>query len=133
MTTSQTVESGGKTRNILYVEDEPINIHLMEIVVGAIPDLEMLTAPTAEHALTQIAERRPDLILMDINLPGIDGVEALIKLRSEDDTKDIPVIALTANSSPADIKRGEEAGFDSYITKPIKVQDVLDTINSLLK
>jgi CheY-like chemotaxis protein len=90
----------------------------------------MLTAPDAETSLDVAKNQIPDLILMDINLPGMDGIEALAKLRLEDKTKKIPVIALSAAAMPHEIKRGTEAGFEEYITKPINVAEILAAFNT---
>lgn len=120
------------SKSILYIEDNPSNLALMKAVVARIPNLTMLSAPDAETGLDLAKSRSPDLILMDINLPGIDGVDALEKLRSQENTKSIPVIALTAAAMPHEIERGKQAGFEEYITKPINVAEVLEAFNAHL-
>ena len=87
----------------------------------------------AERGIEMAVDKRPDLILMDINLPGIDGVEALKRLRQSKKTSHIPVIALTSAAMPNEIERGMQAGFNEYITKPIKVPILLDAINKNIK
>jgi CheY-like chemotaxis protein len=124
--------ANANTQSILYIEDNPSNLALMEAVIARIPKLAMLSAPNAETGLDMAKSHLPDLILMDINLPGMDGVEALNKLRSQDKTKNIPVIALTAAAMPHEIERGIEAGFEQYVTKPIKITEVLDAFNRYL-
>ena len=119
-----------QSRTVLYIEDNPANMVLMKEIVGRLSNLTMLTAPDAETSLDVAKNQIPDLILMDINLPGMDGVEALAKLRLEDKTKSIPVIALSAAVMPHEIKRGKEAGFEEYITKPINVAEILAAINT---
>jgi CheY-like chemotaxis protein len=76
--------------------------------------------------------QRPDLILLDIQLPGIDGYEVLRRLRSEDGTRDIPVIAISANAMPADVERGISAGFDNYLTKPIDQRVLVAALQRVL-
>ena len=120
-------------RTLLYIEDNPPNLKLMEALIDRIPNLTMLSAPDAETGLDVARSQHPDLILMDINLPGMDGVEALENLRSHDRSKSIPVIAISAAAMPHEIARGKKAGFKEYITKPIKVPELLDAINEHLK
>ncbi len=115
---------------ILYVEDNPSNIHLMEEVIKRLPNYVMISSPNAELAIHIARDQQPNVILMDINLPGMDGVEALTHLRAQNETKHIPVIALTAAAMPHEIERGKEAGFQEYITKPINITEVLDAINT---
>jgi len=79
------------------------------------------------------AENNPDLILLDINLPGMDGFEVLKLLRQRDVTRNTPVIAISANAMPKDIERGMKAGFDDYITKPINIQTLLTAVDDKLK
>ncbi|NQV56805.1 MAG: response regulator, partial [Rhodospirillales bacterium] len=120
-------------RTLLYIEDNSPNLSLMKEVIGNIPNLTMLSAPDAEAGLDIAKSQMPDLILMDINLPGIDGVEALEKLRSNKKTKIIPVIAITAAAMTHEIERGHQAGFEEYITKPFKIPEVLATVEKYLK
>lgn len=113
---------------ILYVEDNPANLELMEQIVLQVPGLEMISAHNAELGLELAESRRPELIILDINLPGMDGFEALGRLRGNDATKDIPVIALSARAMQRDIEKGVAAGFRCYLTKPIKVDEVVGCI-----
>jgi hypothetical protein len=117
---------------ILYIEDNPANLRLMEAVIERLPNLTMMSAPNAEFGLSLARDVLPDVILMDINLPGMDGVSALKKLRQADRTKSIPVIAISAAAMPHEIERGKAAGFEDYITKPIKVPEVLKAISANL-
>ncbi len=114
---------------VLYVEDNPANLQLMEMVLGRVGELTLHSAPTAEIGIDMTKAVRPDLILMDINLPGMDGVEALKVLRSMPATREIPVVAVSANAMPHDIKVAEDAGFNGYITKPFNIPDVMSTIS----
>jgi PAS domain S-box-containing protein len=123
-------EQGGHT--VLYVEDSPANLRLVRMILLRRPDLTLIEAHTAELGLEIAFTRRPDLILLDINLPGIDGFEALRRLRNEPATRTVPVIAITANAMPSDIKKGREAGFTDYLVKPLDVQKFLDVIDRLV-
>lgn len=114
---------------VLYVEDNPANLQLMEMVLGRVGELTLHSAPTAEIGLDLANAVRPDLILMDINLPGMNGLQALKVLRATEATKGIPVVAVSANAMPHDIRTAEEAGFNGYITKPFNIADVMATIS----
>lgn len=123
---------GPLSGTVLYVEDCPINLALMEIILERVGDIKVLSSVTAEAGLKLAKRHKPNLILMDINLPKMDGIEALQKLREDRDTKDIPVIAVTVAASDEEIKLGYEAGFDDYITKPIQIGKVIKSIKKFL-
>lgn len=116
---------------VLYVEDNPANIEFMLAAVAALGNIHLLTAPTAEEGLDIAWARRPDLILLDINLPGMSGLTARRILRETAETAHIPVGAISAAASAADRRRGEQAGFEWYLTKPIRV-DELDAVFTAL-
>ena len=118
--------------SVLYIEDNPANLRLVEQILQSIPNLHMWSAAEPRIGLELAMEHLPDLILLDINLPGMDGYEVLKRLRNEEATRDIPVIAISANAMPKDIKKGEEAGFDGYITKPVNVKELLLTVEGKL-
>ncbi|MBT3238651.1 MAG: PAS domain S-box protein [Rhodospirillaceae bacterium] len=118
---------------ILYVEDNPANMELMELIVSRTPGLKMETADNAEMGVELARTRLPDVILMDINLSGMNGYQALEALKADDKTMSIPVIAVTANATRRDIEKGENAGFFSYIAKPVKVTEVTETIGRALE
>lgn len=120
----------GKT--MIYIEDNPANVLLMEELVKRFEGVRLLTAHTAEIGIALAEQESPDLIIMDINLPGIDGFAALARLRSQVVTRDIPVIALSANAMPSAIERGIAAGFHSYHTKPIQLEAFSRAISDLL-
>jgi signal transduction histidine kinase/ActR/RegA family two-component response regulator len=107
---------------VLYIEDNPANIRLLAQVMSRRGDIHLLTAHTPELGLELAFTRTPDLVLLDINLPGLDGYDVLAALRADERTRSIPVVALTANVLPRDIERGLAAGFDDYLTKPIDLQ-----------
>lgn len=117
---------------VLYVEDNPANINLMETILANVPGVELETAHTAELGLAAATRDRPDLILMDINLPGMNGIEALAELRRNTKTRDIPVIAISAASLPREVQQGMEAGFLAYLTKPFDVSELLNTVSDVL-
>jgi CheY-like chemotaxis protein len=100
----------------------------MEAIIGQFKHLRLLSAPNALIGYDLSTSKRPDLILMDINLPGMNGLQALKRLRDTNETREIPVIAVTSNSQPGDVEAGLKAGFNAYLTKPIKVSDLMRTI-----
>jgi PAS domain S-box-containing protein len=116
----------------LYVEDNPANVAFMRDLIDTLENIELLAVPTAELGIELARARRPSFVIMDINLPGMSGLEALRALREIPETKDIPVIALTAAASERDRQRGEQAGFYRYLTKPVKVAEFVATIETLL-
>ena len=116
-------------RSLLYVEDNPANLKLVEQIIARHPDIRLQTAVNGTLGIEIARASLPKVILMDINLPGISGVEALKILRSDPATAHIPVVALSANAMPRDIATGLEAGFFHYLTKPIKVTELMDTLN----
>jgi signal transduction histidine kinase len=120
-------------RSLLYVEDNPANLQLVEEIIARFPDLGLLTAVNATLGIELARATQPEVILMDINLPGISGIKALRILREDPATAHIPVIALSANAMTRDIEKGLEAGFFRYLTKPIKIKELMDTLNEALK
>jgi PAS domain S-box-containing protein len=124
--------SGGALRTLLYVEDNPANMKLVEQLVARCADIRLLTAVNGTLGVELARKRQPTMILMDINLPGISGIDALKILREDPQTAHIPVVALSANAMPRDIKMGLEVGFFRYLTKPIKVKEFMDTLNAAL-
>jgi signal transduction histidine kinase/ActR/RegA family two-component response regulator len=110
---------------VLCVEDNPANLRLIEALIARVPGTTLLTSEDAKTGLGMARARVPDVILMDINLPGMDGFEALAELKADPATAAIPVIALSANAMPADVERGRAAGFVRYLTKPINLDELL--------
>jgi PAS domain S-box-containing protein len=121
-----------RRRLVLYVEDNPANVVFMRDVIGEIEAVDLATAPTAEMGIELCLARRPDAILMDINLPGMNGIEALERIRAEPSIAKVPVIALTAAASERDRQRGIRAGFYRYLTKPVKVGELLKALEEAL-
>jgi CheY-like chemotaxis protein len=124
---------GALPRTLLYVEDNLANMELVEQLIARHPDLKLLTAVNGPLGIALARATKPEVILMDINLPGISGIAALKILRDEPATAHIPIIALSANAMPRDIERGIEAGFFRYLTKPIKVRELMDTVDAALE
>ena len=124
---------GAHLSTLLYVEDNPANLMLVEDLVARRSDLRLLSAMDAPRGLEIARAERPDVILMDINLPGMSGLHALRILAEDPLTSAIPVVALSANAVPRDIQRGLDAGFFRYLTKPIKVNEFMDTLDLALK
>jgi len=122
-----------KVRTVLYVEDNPANMTLVEKIIGRTPSIRLLKAINGKDGIALAQEALPDVILLDINLPGINGFEILKLLRKDPATADIPALAISANAMPSDIKKGKEAGFLRYLTKPIKVDEFMDSLNAAFK
>lgn len=117
---------------ILIVEDNEKNLKLARDVLQ-FRGFRTLEAPTAEQGIVLAQAHLPDLVLMDYQLPGMNGVDALLKLRENPRTATIPVVALTASAMRADRERFLSAGFDGYLTKPISVREFGDQVRSFLK
>jgi PAS domain S-box-containing protein len=117
---------------LLYVEDNPANLALVEQLIARRGDLKLLTAIDAHLGIELARAYLPDVILMDINLPGISGYGALKRLRDDPATAHIPVLALSANAVPRDIEKGLEAGFFRYLTKPIRVHEFMNALDVAL-
>jgi CheY-like chemotaxis protein len=126
------VSQAVKLRTVLYVEDNPANRALVAQIITRVPGVRLLTAVDGLAGIELARSARPDVILMDINLPGISGIEAMNILRADPATARIPVLALSANALPRDVARGLEAGFFGYITKPIKVKDFIHSLTVAL-
>jgi len=127
------VLAGTQLRTLLYVEDNPANLKLVEQLIARRPDLRLLSAVDATLGIQIARDSQPQVILMDINLPGISGLEALKILREDPATAHIPVLALSANAMPRDIEKGLQAGFFWYLTKPLKVNAFMDVLDVALE
>jgi len=124
---------GPRLRTLLYIEDNPANMELVAQLIARRSDLRLLTAINGTLGVELARASLPEVILMDINLPGISGIDAMKILRDDPVTAHIPVVALSANAMPRDIELGLEAGFFSYLTKPIKVMEFMDTVDVALE
>ena len=123
---------GTPLRTLLYVEDNPANLDLVEQLIARRPDLRLLSAADAELGIEFARAYLPELILMDINLPGVSGIEAMKILRADPATAHIPIIALSANALAHDIEKALAAGFFNYLTKPIKVDAFMAALDTAL-
>ncbi|MDP1928866.1 MAG: response regulator [Thiobacillus sp.] len=117
---------------VLYVEDNPSNLKLVAQILGRRQHIHLLTAHTPELGIELALTRHPKLILLDINMPGMDGYQLLSVLKAEASLKAVPVVAITANAMPRDIERGKIAGFADYLTKPLDVERFSAVIDRLL-
>jgi len=126
------VPLGALLRTLLYVEDNPANLKLVEQLIARRPDMRLLSARDGSLGIQLARDHQPEVILMDINLPGISGIDAMKILRHDPVTAHIPVIALSANAMPGDIAKGLQAGFFRYLTKPIRIGEFMDTLDVAL-
>ena len=127
------VHADASLRTLLYVEDNPANLMLVEDLIARLPHINLLSATNGQRGIEIARATLPDVILMDINLPGISGIQAMRILAEDPATAHIPVIALSANAIPRDIDSALKAGFFGYLTKPIKISKFMDTLDEALK
>lgn len=116
--------------NVLYIEDNPANLRLVTQLLDQQDNIKLYSSEEPLYGIELALKHIPDLILLDINLPNIDGYEVLKRLRTHEKTKNIPVIAISANAMKKDIERGIAAGFDEYMTKPINVHELLQAVKN---
>ncbi|MCR4309478.1 MAG: PAS domain S-box protein [Deltaproteobacteria bacterium] len=127
------VPHGARRNTVLYVEDNPANLKLVEQIIARHPDIHLLTAVNGNSGIEIARASLPDVILVDINLPDINGFEVLRILRSDLATAQIPIVAVSANAMPLDVERGLKAGFFRYLTKPIKVTEFMEAMDMALE
>ena len=127
------VSEGSSLSTVLLVEDNPANLDLVEQLIARRADLRLLSVADGNLGIEFARTHLPTVILMDINLPGVSGLEAMTILRADPSTARIPIIALSANAIPRDIEKALAAGFFSYLTKPIKVGEFMDTLDVALR
>ena len=118
--------------SVLCIDDNPVNLKLVAQILGMRPHLRLMTAHAPELGIELALGHLPDLILLDINMPGMDGYQVLDVLKSSPRLKTIPVVAVTANAMPRDIARGKQAGFADYLTKPLHIHHFLQVLDALL-
>jgi CheY-like chemotaxis protein len=119
-------------RSVLYIEDNPANMALVAKLLSRRGDLTLLSAVDAYQGIRMARTYQPDVILMDINLPGLSGFGALAVLRRDAATCHIPVMALSANAVPREVEKGLQAGFFRYLTKPINVVEFMEALDVAL-
>lgn len=117
---------------VLVVDDNPLNIELAADVLE-LDGFEVLLAESGEEGVARALESRPDLVLMDMRMPGMNGLEAMQELRRHEKTRDIPVVVLTASAMKGDRERLLREGFDGYLEKPIDLETFSDDVRSFLK
>jgi len=127
------LSAGGVRHTLLYVEDNPANMNLIEQVIERRPDMRLVTAVNATLGIELARSNLPQVILMDVNLPGMSGIKAMQILREDPTTAHIPIVALSANAMPRDIAKGLQMGFFRYLTKPIRVKEFMETLNEALE
>lgn len=125
-------ESRAFNSRVVYIEDNAANINVMKHVFRLLPDIELLIAKNAESGLELIAKTQPGLVLMDINLPGMSGLEAIRRLKADPNTALIPIIAVTAAAMPGDVGLGLKSGVLAYLTKPFDVPDLIAQVRKAL-
>ena len=125
-------ESASSHKKVLYVEDIRPNQSLMELIFERMPTVDLTVADSAEDGLDLMASLKFDLVLMDINLPGMNGLEATKRIKSDPAFSSIPVVAVTAAATDEDIELGWQAGFDAYTTKPVNIQGITDLVLDIL-
>ena len=130
---TRTFDALKKPLRVLYIEDDPANLALLELMAATIDGLTITRAPDAERGLADIEANSPDLVLMDIGLPGQDGYQALKRIRDSRATRELPVIALTAFALNENVEDGRRAGFDGYVTKPFELEELLAAMTSVMQ
>jgi PAS domain S-box-containing protein len=122
----------GKSYTVLYIEDDPMSTYLMRSVFKTLPGTTLLTAPSPQQGLELAQAHNPDLIISDINLPGMTGLELRQQLAAHPSTAQTPVFALSANAMPEDINQGLRAGFQRYLTKPLSIRELTAAMREVL-
>jgi CheY-like chemotaxis protein len=120
------------SRTLLYIEDNPSNVKLVEAILARRSDLELMVAANGRLGLELAAAHRPEVILLDVHLPELGGVEVLRRLREDPSTRDTPVLVVSADASAGQLERLREAGADAYLTKPLDVREFLETVEEAM-
>ena len=122
-----------RLRSCLYVEDSYADLLLVTQLLARRPDVDLLTANTGPLGVHMAKELHPDIIFMDINLPGVSGMEVLDRLRDDPATAAIPVTALSSNAYPSQIEKGMRKGLFRYLTKPFRIDEFMTAIDDMLQ
>ncbi|MFN2350059.1 MAG: ATP-binding protein, partial [Thioalkalivibrio sp.] len=128
----ESMEDATRTHTVLHIDDNPANLRLVAQILTRRPHLRLLSAPNPGLGLELATAHAPDLILLDINMPELDGYQVLKRLRATSTTAAIPVMALTAFATEGDVERGISVGFDEYLTKPLDVVHFLNVVDAHL-
>ncbi|MGE0482998.1 MAG: PAS domain S-box protein [Gammaproteobacteria bacterium] len=118
---------------VLYVEDNGANMRLLQAAFSREPDIELLCAADGQQGMAMLRRLKPDIVLLDIHLPDVDGYTVLAAIRADGACRDLPVVALSADAMPHDVARGERAGFDAYLAKPVDILNLRTTLARLLR
>ena len=119
-------------KKILYIEDNPANVLFMTQLIRRCTDCELLSESNARSGLRMLEQQPFDLLLLDINLPDMNGFDVLAKMRTMPELRKLPVIALSADAMPEQIAKGKAAGFEAYLTKPLEIAALLDQLGKSL-
>ena len=122
-----------RRHRVLYVEDNEVNALLMRAMLARLPGVQLEHTVSPSQALEMVHAVRPELLLLDIQLPEIDGFELLRRLRADPALDGVPAIAVSAAAMPADIERARQAGFDAYLTKPLDLGELLHAVQQHLR
>jgi CheY-like chemotaxis protein/two-component sensor histidine kinase len=126
------ISAGGLSSIVLYIEDNPSNLRLVERIITQRPGVRLISTPEGKAGIELARRHRPDLILLDLNLPDIQGHEVLLDLRGNEMTAHIPVVVISADATPRQVQRLKEAGAQAYLTKPIAVGRFLQVLDETL-
>ena len=129
---NQLLNENSEKRNVLYIEDNQMNVELVQAMFEILPDIELSLAADAETGIHKALSSRPDLILMDVGLPGMDGLTAAKILKENDETKDVPIIALSAAAMEHEVGRADDSIILEYVTKPFNISNFIKLIENTL-
>jgi CheY-like chemotaxis protein len=124
---------GASLARVLYIEDNPVNLTLMESMLERMPEVYACCVNSGTEGLVLAAAEPPRLILLDLQMPVMDGFEVLRRLRADPALREIPVYAVSANAQPGYIAAARAAGFDGYLTKPVQLDSLIDTVRGVLR
>ena len=125
------VQKSGQDKVILYIDDNETNITLVKKIIASVTSHTLISETDALKGLAIAEEQQPDLILMDLNMPGMNGYEALAKLQANKTIQHIPVVAISGNDIAQEVKKTQAAGFNSYIGKPFRIKTMIDLFNEI--
>ena len=123
----------GRQYNVLYIEDDEVNTILMEQVFRTQPEWTLITATTGADGIAAAVRQRPEIILLDLNLPDVPGLEVFRRLRNDPRTRHIPCVAVSADALPTHVRRTLSAGFEDYWAKPLELTTVIAKLKLLLR
>lgn len=125
------VQKSGQDKVILYIDDNETNITLVNKIIDSVTSHTLISETDALKGLAIAEEQQPDLILMDLNMPGMNGYEALAELQANKAIQHIPVVAISGNDIDQEVKKTQSAGFNSYIAKPFRIKTMTDIFDEI--